>query len=767
MLFRLKKNKKAVFFCFVLILIFFAFFLKNKYYIPSEISITTQGSDSAKASLYWNTGSGFNEREKVDFTPYKVKKFEKKNHIIEISRSDLKNTAALGSEVWIDQIKIDELPYELNKLISEGKSIINESNKLAISPGAAIRFEASFESLDVTYLSHQWAGNVKVTVDGKSREDDLFAPNTVTRQISYDDGALPEKVENKFPLPQLNITGFKLVFENDKIYLKDVTVTSSEKVLGIPLPQEMNNIILLSPINLENSSFSYVLLVVQILTAFIITSVLFFILKSLNSLKEATFIGSLSNIFYKERRWFFWTVFSLFLIIFGAWLIGQWPGIMTVDSYHYTWREIKTLHFQNVTPLIYNIYVLALTQIYDSPVIVASFQIMAISFLGAYILFYCYRKGANKLIVLLSVILFGTSIPVGIYNITIWKDIPFSIMMLFWGFYIFQLYFRKKYENTQTNLRFPYIILLAFALYLLCNLRHNGIIFIVAVPAILYFLNLITKKSFWIFAGATSLIFFASWLVNMTVPINSSSEVSDFFSKSYKVSPLAAIYSSKYFYTPDPGGDKILINKWMTEEELRNNYTPVAQADKVNYMIGKWSRLSPEEQSRLSHLYILRNLQNPQIFIADRLTMLLGTMGLSNNVFITTNALRDADTDKSSWRPIEAYKFTSDSKSKGIEKIQNKMITASTWFTGNVPIPTLIFNTIPSLMLLALVFLLFRKLPGSALYSFVFLYNMPFLFVALSTCEWRYFYFLLLAAYFILPIVSMECRNKKLQDKIA
>jgi hypothetical protein len=728
------------------------------------MTIHTQASETAKAKLYWDTGEGFNERESVAFVPYVIKKFDNKLHKIEITRLPETNPKSLASEVWIENIFLDGNAIDLNSAVFQGKSIINDSRKLAIlEPGATIQIEAKFEKIDIDFFCHQWAGKVQVSVDGKTYTEDLFSANTIAKKVSFDDGALSGIVENKFALPQLNVKALKMVFSNNKVTVDDISVTSGNGTVNFSLPEPSNDgtTIFMDSVELKTKKFHIFLFLVQIFTAALITTALFWFWAYLRKIRQENFQKTLSYLFFREHRWFFWVLFTASTLVFFLWLLGQWPGIMTVDSYHYTWREIKTFQFQNVTPWVYNLYVLVLTQLYDSPIIVGLFQIIATSLLGSMILYYCYKKGARKWIVIVSAGLFATSIPIGIYNITIWKDIPFNTIILFWGFFIFRLYYKRKYENTQVSFSVAQLIMLSILLFLVCTLRHNGIVFVVAIPVLLFIFKLIPRKNFWHFAAASCILFLLNWIVTPMIAINTSREVSNFFSNTYKVAPLAAIYTSPDYFSPTKEEDQAFIHKWLSSDELKKNYTPVPQADKINYMISKWSELNQEEQARLKRLYFVRSLQNPHIFLADRIAMMLGTMGLSSNVFITTNALRDADTDKSSWRPIEAYKFTSASKVKWLEGIEKKIIGASTWYKGELPLPFFIFNTLLSFLVLVAVMCFFKIIPGSALYCLVFLYSMPFLFIALSTAEWRYLYFLLLGAHFVFPIISMENQTRK------
>ena len=48
------------------------------------------------------------------------------------------------------------------------------------------------------------------------------------------------------------------------------------------------------------------------------------------------------------------------------------------------------------------------------------------------------------MIILPFYFLFITSIPIGLYTITLWKDIPFALLVVFWAFWFVKLVFEEE-----------------------------------------------------------------------------------------------------------------------------------------------------------------------------------------------------------------------------------------------------------------------------------------------------------------------------------
>ncbi len=759
-----KANKKYIILVAVFIILLSVFFLRNKYYLPAELVVETKASNTTEATLYWDTGAGFNKRESMSFIPTAVGEFKDEVHTVEITRLSEFNPSSDGSEVWIENIITNnDENYDLSLLTEPDKAFINENNKLALQTASTtIAFNKKFRNLDIVFYSHRWAGKVQVKIDGVQQLIDLYSPDTQAKKVAFNAGALPNSVEQKFQLPQVKIEALKITYPDNSVTIQSISVHSADGKYPIEEPTESDiHSVVFSHLELNTSKFSLLLFIVQLLLAFIITYVINLIWTYLSRNRQGSWREQFAVIFLKEQRLFFWITFICSIALFSLWLVGQWPGVMTVDSYHFTWREIKTLEFLDVTPWVYNIYVLMLTQIYDSPVIVPLFQIFATSLLSSLFFWYCYRNGSRKWIVGLCCFLFVTSIPVGIYNITLWKDIPFNTIMLFWGFVVFYLYYSKKYQGKSISLTIDKIILLSVSLILLCKLRHNGIIFVVGIPLIIVLFRLLTKKNIYQFVAATISFFIIYSVVTPIVSNVDSAQVSSFFSKTYRVGPLAAIVTSPDYYSPSPVEDKQLIDKWMSQEELDRYYTPVSQADTAGYMVSKWQALSLEDAKKLDDLFYKSSIQNLHLYFSDRIAMFMGTMGFSSGVFTITNELNNAEFDRSFWRPIEAYQYTRETKSETLKNLTDKLSSKHGIFVKGVPLSALIFNTLPALLVLLAALLLYKWVPVTALYSFLFLFNLPFLFIALSTAEWRYLYFLLLSAFFVLPLVSLERRTVK------
>ncbi|MBM2816006.1 MAG: hypothetical protein HW421_2768 [Ignavibacteria bacterium] len=651
-----------------------------------------------------------------------------------------------------------------------------------------------------------------------------------------------------YALPQIDIHSLKLQFESAYLNIDSVYVTIAEnKILPSLRTEKSIEFFKIGDKTVESNN---VLIVVQLIVSALMAWLCFVIL----SLKERYGVASWKNVpyylFIKDKRWTFWVFFIVAIGVFSLWLLGQWPGIMSVDSLIPNFQEIRTLKFGNVKPWTYILYLLAIAQFADTPATVGFFQIILTSFVGASIFYYCLKIGAKWYLVLPFYLLFIASVPVGIYNITIWTDIPFTSIMVFWSFILFYLHHRKKllitnYELPQsiTNYRnqlritneesdaeageivennfekeqisnteyrmsndegdsneevlsnnkeqssnpipqtlnpIPYtqypnsrppppdprslkldihqIGFMSLLFICLCTFRHNGIIFLVVIPTLILMFRLLNKRNLVQFFGISFTLYIIFKL--LTPVMSPNNQVFEYFDALRKHYPLMSIYSSKTYYSPERPKDWEHLNHWMKLDEIKEHYTPLNQSDEGAFASQRWFALSDSDKAYLSYLFYARSAQNVHTVTGELLIKFMGTMGFSNNIYLFSNSLKD-DKALQPWRPIETYGIKFAPKSETLQQKEDKILAETMDFTGEVPNSMIYFNVFPFFVLLLIVFFLYKWFPSSAMYSFLILYNLPFLFLTLVTIEWRFMYFIYLAGIFILPLVIAEHFGRK------
>jgi hypothetical protein len=125
-------------------------------------------------------------------------------------------------------------------------------------------------------------------------------------------------------------------------------------------------------------------------------------------------------------------VFVFFSIPFTlgiVYLLSFYPAIMSYDSI-YQWDELSQFRFTNWHPAYHTILLWLITRIYFSPVSLALFQVAMFSSVMAYGLWTLRDVGVPALLLIL-LDFFISILPMnGMMEITLWKDILYSIAVL-------------------------------------------------------------------------------------------------------------------------------------------------------------------------------------------------------------------------------------------------------------------------------------------------------------------------------------------------
>jgi hypothetical protein len=175
-------------------------------------------------------------------------------------------------------------------------------------------------------------------------------------------------------------------------------------------------------------------------------------------------------------------------------------------------------HFLYMHPVMNVIYYRFLQQFWDHFAVVGTVQIFFTSLLGSYIFYWLHKKGVPLYIIFPFYFLFITSIPTGLYTITLWKDIPFTLLVLFWAFWFVKLVFEKKEGGVRHSRR--EIIILSLLLIAMGLFRYNGIVYFLIIPVGLTFLGILPPRKFLI--GSVGTLILAVLLVTLTVSLDKS-----------------------------------------------------------------------------------------------------------------------------------------------------------------------------------------------------------------------------------------------------
>jgi len=203
----------------------------------------------------------------------------------------------------------------------------------------------------------------------------------------------------------------------------------------------------------------------------------------------ATRFTGLKDIFFNEQRYLFWLMLCFGCFIFSLWHLSFWPGVTSNDSLE-IWRaaQIPGMYLGDHPPLNVILYIY-LSMFWNNVAVVPVAQNLLTSLMTAYIFFSLYRKGLHLYFLLLFYGLVVFSVPVGLYTIVLWKDIPFALLVVFLGFKLACFYFDKR-NKTLAISRNEWISVFLLTMTL-AGIRHNGVLYLLIVPFIIVAFGLV------------------------------------------------------------------------------------------------------------------------------------------------------------------------------------------------------------------------------------------------------------------------------------
>lgn len=194
-------------------------------------------------------------------------------------------------------------------------------------------------------------------------------------------------------------------------------------------------------------------------------------------------------------RYFGFISFAVCLIGWFPYFLGNFPGVMTVDSFNQYAQAIGVYSYSNHHPwlhtlcikLFYNLGLLFT----DNPSIAISFytffQMLFMAFcVGFFINLMTHLKTSFSAL-WLTTLFFALTPYHGMFSVTMWKDVPFAGLFFLFGISLFQMSLFKK-AGERLSVHPAYLCFFMVTGILMSLMRSNGwYAFLLCVPFILFY----------------------------------------------------------------------------------------------------------------------------------------------------------------------------------------------------------------------------------------------------------------------------------------
>lgn len=258
----------------------------------------------------------------------------------------------------------------------------------------------------------------------------------------------------------------------------------------------------------------------------------------------------------------------LYALICAAVFIFNWmalyPAVMTPDSL-YEWGAAHSL-ISPINPnhsVLYILFIRLCSLIWDSPAAASLLQMILMSAALGYVIYALRKEGLGR-IGAVAFLVFYALLPVnGLMSVTIWRDVPYSILLLLLMVYLLQGYRdNSRYKSVRYWVKTG-VIMLLFVL-----VRYNGLlVFVVLCPVMFFIIKPARVKVLIMFAGILILNFVITGPMYQAIDVEGNAS-----KKSLLVVPVQQIAR-----TVARGGDisqeeKAQIDGFLPTEEMIDLY---------------------------------------------------------------------------------------------------------------------------------------------------------------------------------------------------
>ena len=306
--------------------------------------------------------------------------------------------------------------------------------------------------------------------------------------------------------------------------------------------------------------------------------VIFFIVGNIFLTVAKYFVLPLNSIPVKRRWW--GAAFLLLVFLWMPYLLVYYPGILTPDSFTSLLQAKDISILYNHIPIAYTLMVASFTAIGwsvgDANFGVFLFslsQYLTMAGVLSYLAYWVRMKMENKVVSWIVLLYFGLNPVVGLYSITMWKDVLFSAWIVLLCIFLSDTALEEgKKLGTKKGL-----MKLSILFMLVSFGRNNGIYVVVICWLTLLILFRIIRKKMLIAGGVTILV-----ILLVQGPVYTALGIDQAgFAESVGI-PIQQISYTVINDQPLCEEDAVFLEKIIPLKTIKENYSPVS-ADNIKF----------------------------------------------------------------------------------------------------------------------------------------------------------------------------------------
>lgn len=292
-----------------------------------------------------------------------------------------------------------------------------------------------------------------------------------------------------------------------------------------------------------------------------------------------------------------------FLIVSSVFLVAFYPGAMTPDSLA-QYDQALSHQYTDWHPVVHTMLIGVLLKIWESPAIIALFQMVLISAATGFAGWSLDKAQIPQPFIWIVLVLFAISPVHAISSITLWKDVAYSAALFLFTI----LMFRIVRTSGRVLDKWPFIALYALTGFMVMFFRHNGFpVFLIVTIFIL-----VMYRSHWVkLLPVAAVMILAYQIVVHPVYTNLHVHPSDPQEMlSLPTQQLAAIVTEDGKMTDK---QRDYVNRIFPIEKWHEKYNPYS-VDSIKFSWGDYDRFTIyDDWGRYGQTYLQLVKQNPDI----------------------------------------------------------------------------------------------------------------------------------------------------------
>lgn len=456
--------------------------------------------------------------------------------------------------------------------------------------------------------------------------------------------------------------------------------------------------------------------------------------------------SKIQNLNYKTH---YIIIFVTQVIILGFYFYGLNPGNMSYDTYNQISQLKGLIPYNTWHPIGHTLFIGLLLRIWNNYAIITIFQILFFSIITTSFYIVLLKNKVKWKLIYLTAINMSIIPSTGVNVVTQWKDIPFTVGLLWGTLILFKMCIYKDYFNKLSHTVEFVLCLLSISLF-----RFNGILafVLILIFALIYVIkshNKIQKRNYYI-SAATILI--VVMLINNIIPSKLNAVPNPIGMKLRPIyQGLAAIYVSGVEEDIISESRK-MIESVSTPQQMKDYYNPYF-ADTISSNTPKFlNNLSKFSTAKALKMYIEAAIVHPEIIIGDKFNLTTTMWSVTKDPFSYNNAYTTI-IQKEMIDEFQVHRVNN-SVTIAVEKFANYT------FHENYLLNTLLWRTgfYLALEFIVLLYLIIRRDIRSSLFIPI-VANALIVFLTMPAQDFRYLWFLMLLFPFIVLATSVKLQG--------